>query len=85
MRYNINMIYSYTGKFLISVNPIKNLGLYTTELINDYQNKRLVEPHLFQIANNTYSQLHLSIFTYFISQWFKEYLTLMYRIHIKVC
>ena len=56
LRYNKNIIYTYTGKILISVNPFKNLGLYTTELINDYQNKRLVEPHLFQIANNTYSQ-----------------------------
>ena len=55
LRYNKNIIYTYTGKILISVNPFKNLGLYTTELINDYQNKRLVEPHLFQIANNTYS------------------------------
>lgn len=57
LRFNMNKIYTYTGKILISVNPFKDFGLYSDINIQNYQKKSCLEPHIYQIADNAYKNL----------------------------
>lgn len=57
LRYNKNIIYTYTGKILISVNPFCDLGLYSDEIILNYKNNINKNPHIYQIANLAYYNL----------------------------
>ena len=50
VRYYSDKIYTYVGPTLISVNPYKLLPIYTKELISEYQNGTLDEPHVFAVA-----------------------------------
>ncbi|KAM3957140.1 unconventional myosin 61F [Aphomia sociella] len=58
-RFNENIIYTYIGNVLISVNPYKNLPIYTEEKIKQYYKKAFFEapPHVFAIADNAYRAL----------------------------
>ncbi|XP_068633080.1 unconventional myosin IC isoform X2 [Battus philenor] len=58
-RFNENIIYTYIGNVLISVNPYKNLPLYTEEKAKLYYKKAFFEapPHVFAIADNAYRSL----------------------------
>lgn len=55
-RYKENIIYTYIGQVLVSVNPYKDLGLYTAELLEKYRNVNFYEvpPHVFAITENAY-------------------------------
>jgi myosin V len=55
LRFDNNKIYTYTGKILISVNPFKDLDLYSYESMNLYKNNNLSNPHIYQIANNAFN------------------------------
>ena len=60
LRFNMNNIYTYTGKILISVNPFKDFALYSDKNIQNYQNnnqRSLLDPHIFQISDNAYKNL----------------------------
>lgn len=58
LRYNINKIYTYTGKILISMNPFKDLKLFTDENIKNYQiDSKNREPHIYQLADEAYKNL----------------------------
>jgi len=57
IRFDINNIYTYTGNILISVNPFKNLDLYSKETMEIYKLKELEFPHIYQIANNSFNLL----------------------------
>jgi myosin heavy subunit len=58
LRYEEDVIYTYTGKILISINPFKDLNLFTDENINKYKNNsKNLEPHLYQIADAAYKNL----------------------------
>ncbi|XP_078066252.1 unconventional myosin-VIIa-like [Mustelus asterias] len=59
IRYQENVIYTYTGSILVAVNPYQLLPLYTTEQINLYTNRRIgdMPPHIFAIADNCYFNL----------------------------
>jgi myosin heavy subunit len=60
LRFNINNIYTYTGKILISVNPFKDFALYSDKNIQNYQNnnqRSSLDPHIFQISDNAYKNL----------------------------
>ncbi|XP_072949566.1 unconventional myosin IC isoform X2 [Epargyreus clarus] len=58
-RFNENLIYTYIGNVLISVNPYKNLPIYTEEKTKLYYKKAFFEapPHVFAIADNAYRSL----------------------------
>ncbi|KAF9584332.1 class II myosin [Lunasporangiospora selenospora] len=55
-RFNNQEIYTYIGHVLISVNPFRDLGIYTDEVLKSYQGKNRLEmpPHVFAIAESAY-------------------------------
>ncbi|KAJ2671677.1 class II myosin [Coemansia sp. RSA 1085] len=52
-------IYTYIGNVLISVNPFKDLGIYTPEVLKSYENKNRMElpPHVYAIAEGAYRNM----------------------------
>ncbi|KAF8978612.1 class II myosin [Entomortierella lignicola] len=55
-RFENQEIYTYIGHVLISVNPFRDLGIYTDEVLKSYQGKNRLEvpPHVFAIAESAY-------------------------------
>ncbi|KAI8979236.1 P-loop containing nucleoside triphosphate hydrolase protein [Mycotypha africana] len=53
-------IYTYIGHVLISVNPFRDLGIYTDEILKSYERKNLLEmpPHVFAIAESSYHHMN---------------------------
>ncbi|KZT54789.1 myosin-1 [Calocera cornea HHB12733] len=49
-------IYTYIGAVLISVNPFRDLGIYTRDVLDSYKGKNRLEmpPHVFAIAESAY-------------------------------
>uniref|UniRef100_A0A7E4VF43 Myosin motor domain-containing protein n=1 Tax=Panagrellus redivivus TaxID=6233 RepID=A0A7E4VF43_PANRE len=58
-RYYSMMIYTYSGLFLVFVNPYKMLPIYTDSVANMYVNKRRAEmpPHLFAVSDLAYRNM----------------------------
>ena len=56
MRYIDSHIYTYSGLFLLALNPYKSLGIYSDDYKNFVINKkyRESEPHIFALANEAY-------------------------------
>ncbi|SCV00461.1 LAMI_0G05204g1_1 [Lachancea mirantina] len=55
-RFQNGSIYTYIGHVLISVNPFRDLGIYTEQVLNSYKGKNRLEvpPHVFAIAESMY-------------------------------
>ncbi|KAK4218286.1 myosin-1 [Rhypophila decipiens] len=49
-------IYTYIGHVLVSVNPFRDLGIYTDQVLDSYRGKNRLEmpPHVFAIAESAY-------------------------------
>ncbi|OAD08469.1 hypothetical protein MUCCIDRAFT_116620, partial [Mucor lusitanicus CBS 277.49] len=60
LRWKNGDIYTYIGHVLISVNPFKDLGIYTDEILQSYKGKNLLEgtPHVFAIAEASYHHMN---------------------------
>ncbi|XP_075422006.1 unconventional myosin-XV isoform X2 [Ascaphus truei] len=58
-RFDREMIYTYIGSILLSVNPYRMLNIYGTDHVLQYEGKALGEnpPHLFAIANIAYTKM----------------------------
>ncbi|KAK9240642.1 P-loop containing nucleoside triphosphate hydrolase protein [Lipomyces kononenkoae] len=55
-RFENGTIYTYIGHVLISVNPFRDLGIYTDTVLESYRGKNRLEvpPHVFAIAEASY-------------------------------
>jgi len=55
-RFEGREIYTYIGHVLVSVNPFRDLGIYTDEVLDSYRGKNRLEmpPHVFAIAESAY-------------------------------
>jgi myosin-5 len=58
-RYQMNMIYSFSGPILIAVNPYQRLPLYANEIISAYCGQPLgkLQPHIYAIAEQSYRSM----------------------------
>ena len=58
IRFKRDKIYTYVSSILISVNPFKQLPLYTPEAMETYrQSARDQPPHIFAVADNAYASM----------------------------
>jgi len=58
-RYLSNLIYTYSGLFLVVINPWKRLPLYTDEIVAMYKGKKRRElpPHIFAVCDEAYRNM----------------------------
>uniref|UniRef100_G1SGV3 Myosin IH n=1 Tax=Oryctolagus cuniculus TaxID=9986 RepID=G1SGV3_RABIT len=67
-RFSENLIYTYIGTLLVSVNPYQELGLYSVSQMELYQGVNFFElpPHVYAIADNAYRVMCSELNNHFI-------------------
>ncbi len=55
-RFEHGEIYTYIGHVLVSVNPFRDLGIYTEQVLQSYRGRNRLEvpPHVFAVAESSY-------------------------------
>ncbi|KAM0475174.1 hypothetical protein ACHAP7_007443 [Fusarium lateritium] len=59
MRYQADLIYTYSGLFLVTVNPYAPIPIYSNDYINMYRgrNREDTKPHIFAMADEAFRNL----------------------------
>jgi len=59
VRYNKDIIYTYTGSILVAMNPYQILSLYSMGTVKQYIGKRLglLPPHVFATADESFRSM----------------------------
>lgn len=58
-RFHAGFIYTYIGHVLIAVNPYRDLGLYTNDILHSYYGKNRIEmpPHVYAVGEAAFHQM----------------------------
>ncbi|ORZ24355.1 P-loop containing nucleoside triphosphate hydrolase protein [Absidia repens] len=59
VRYKADHVYTYSGLFLVAVNPYRKLPIYSDESIQSYRGRRRGEmpPHIYTVADQAYHDM----------------------------
>ncbi|KAH7960838.1 hypothetical protein HPB49_023847 [Dermacentor silvarum] len=59
-RFTEDLIYTYIGPVLVSVNPYRRVDIYSDDYVNLYRNANFYElpPHVFAISDAAYTSMH---------------------------
>ena len=64
-RFKKEIVYTYVGDIVVSVNPFKNVGCVGKAIRNRYkkggaQNAQLLMPHVYHLVDQTYAQVRVA-------------------------